>query len=80
MPGRTFEIARTGGMGKRELKALLEGVTHANITVRNFPLTAPQLRRRLKLKDGGSNYLFATTDAGGRHVLILAHKAPPATT
>ena len=59
---------------------LLDGVTHANITVRNFPLTAPQLRRRLKLKDGGSNYLFATTDAGGRHVLILAHKAPPATT
>lgn len=80
VPGRAFEISRTGGMGKRELKALLEGVTHANIAVRNFPLTAPQLRRRLKLKDGGSNYLFATTDAGGRHVLILAHKAPPATT
>ena len=80
VPGRAFEIARTGGMGKRELKALLEGVTHANIAVRNFPLTAPQLRRRLKLKDGGNDYLFATTDAGGRHVLILAHKAPPATT
>lgn len=78
VPGRAFEIVRTGTMNKRELKALLAGVTHANIAVRNFPLTAPQLRKKLKLKDGGNDYLFATTDAGGRHVLILARKAPPA--
>ena len=65
---------RTGGMGKRELKALLEGVTHANITVRNFPLNVAELRKRLHLADGGPHYIFATTLADQRHILILCKK------
>lgn len=43
-------------MNKKELKQLLAGLTHANIAVRNFPLSVAQLRKKLKLKDGGNTY------------------------
>ena len=61
-------------MNKRELKQLLAGLTHANISVRNSPLTVAQLRKKLKLKDGGNTYLFATTDAQGRHLVLRTKK------
>ena len=57
-------------MNKRELRERLAGITKANIAVRNFPLSADALRKRLKLKDGGSCYLFATT-MQGRHVIFI---------
>nr|WP_217625100.1 SAM-dependent methyltransferase [Bifidobacterium sp. SO4] len=74
-PGRSFRIEGTATMNKRELKSLLEGLTHANIAVRNFPMPVAQLRRKLKLKDGGDTYLFATTDRSGRHIVLRTIKA-----
>lgn len=73
-PGRGFAIEAVGGMGKKELRRLLSGLDRANIAVRNFPLTAPQLRRKLKLVDGGDAYLFGTTMQGGAHVLFRTAK------
>ena len=46
----------------------------ANITVRNFPDTVQVLRKRLKLADGGENYIFATTVAKGDKVLVVCKK------
>lgn len=68
--GRVFEVERVFGMGKSELKAGLAGVAKANITVRNFPLTADALRKKLKLSDGGHVTLFATTVEDGSHVIV----------
>ncbi len=73
-PGRQFEIVRFSSMNKKELRKTLAGVERANITVRNFPMTVAELRKRLKLKDGGDVFLFATTLAQGEHVLIIAKK------
>ncbi len=73
-PGRQFEIVRFSSMNKKELRKTLSGVERANITVRNFPMTVAALRKRLKLKDGGDIYIFATTLAQGEHVLIIAKK------
>ena len=73
-PGRRFVIEKTTSMNKRELKAALDGINRANITVRNFPLSVAELRKRLKLKDGGDHYLFATTVAGNQHQLFLCRK------
>ena len=73
-PGRRFTIEKTTSMNKRELKAALAGIDRANITVRNFPLSVAELRKRLKLKDGGDLYLFATTIAGRQHQLFLCRK------
>lgn len=73
-PGRGFTIEAVGSMNKKDTKRLLNGVKQANIAVRNFPLTAPQLRKKLKLADGGTVYLFGTTMQGGGHVLLRTSK------
>ena len=73
-PGRRFSIEKTTSMNKRELKAALAGIDKANITVRNFPLSVAELRKRMKLKEGGDLYLFATTIAGHQHQLFLCRK------
>ena len=73
-PGRRFIIEKTTSMNKRELKAALDGIDRANITVRNFPMSVAELRKRLKLKDGGDLYLFATTIANNQHQLFLCRK------
>ena len=61
-------------MNKRELKAALEGIESANITVRNFPMSVAELRKKLKLKDGGDVFIFATTVANEGHILFICHK------
>lgn len=73
-PGRQFIIKRTSSMNKRELKAALEGITKANLAVRNFPMSVAELRKRLKLKEGGDVYIFATTVAGEGHQLLVCRK------
>ena len=73
-PGRRFAIDTVTSFNKRQLKEALRDVTNANITVRNFPMTVAVLRKKLKLKDGGNTYIFATTTDGGEHVLLITHK------
>ncbi len=73
-PGRTFRISGTWGFSKQELRGLKSVVDRANLTVRNFPSTVADLRKRLKLKEGGDTYLFATTLSDGTHRLIGGRK------
>ena len=73
-PGRGFVIERITSMNKRELKESLAGITQANIAVRNFPMSAEELRRRLKLRDGGDIYIFATTIENAGHRLLICRK------
>ena len=73
-PGRRFRVLGVSGFGKKELKSLLDGMTKANLTVRNFPATVADLRKKLKLKEGGDRYLFATTLLGEEKVLVKAEK------
>ena len=73
-PGRAFQILATSSMNKKELKPALANISQANIAVRNFPLTAQQLRQKLKLRDGGDVYIFATTTADGGHKLFICRK------
>ena len=75
-PGRAFRITTVSTMNKQELKTKILPLRQANISVRNFPLTVAQLRQRLKLGEGGSNYLFATTLASGQRVLLVCEKTP----
>ncbi len=73
-PGRSFRIMATTTMNKRDLRQALGHLQRANIAVRNFPLTAEELRRRLKLADGGPDYIFATTLSNGDHIIMLCVK------
>ena len=73
-PGRAFSISAVTSMNKKELALALKGITRANIAVRNFPMSAQELRKRLRLADGGDCYIFATTSANGDHLLYLCRK------
>lgn len=61
-------------MNKKELKTVLAGVTKANVAVRNFPLTVAELRKRLRLGDGGDVYVFGTTCACGTRAVLVCSK------
>lgn len=74
-PGRRFEITTIFSLNKKDLKEHLSSVSQANITTRNFPLSVDEIRKRTKLKDGGDAYIFATTLADEKKVLILCKKA-----
>lgn len=73
-PGRCFQVIGFSGFGKKELRAFMKDVEKANLTVRNFPNTVAELRKKLKLKEGGDLYIFATTLANGEKVLIKGVK------
>ena len=74
-PGRSFRIIAISSFNKKELKRHLSGITKANIATRNFPLSVAELRKRLKLKDGGETYIFATSLSDESHVLLITEKA-----
>lgn len=71
-PGRIFCIEKVIPFDKRSLAPLFK--SQANLSVRNFPQTVSQLKSRLKLRDGGSHYLIATTITDHRHLLLDLHR------
>lgn len=73
-PGRKFKIEGISSFSGKEVKALLKGIDKANLTIRNFPSSVNDLRKKLKLKEGGDMYLFATTIWDNSKVLIKCSK------
>lgn len=73
-PGKCYEIIAVSTMNKKELRTALQGIEQANIATRNFPLSPDQLRKRLKLRDGGDVYIFATTTEDKQHMLYITKK------
>ena len=67
-PGRTFQIQGIIPFDKKSLAPLIK--TQANLSVRNFPESAPALQQRLKLRDGGSRYLIATTLSDNKKIIL----------
>lgn len=76
-PGRMFQVEAVCGFGKKELKILLADIKQANLTVRNFPASVNDLRKRLHLQEGGDTYLFATTLNPEEKVLIKCKRITP---
>ena len=74
-PGRAFVVESAMPFKEKAVKAALKGEKRMNVSVRNFKLTAEQLKNRLKLSDGGDRYLFGTTTASGEMVVIVCRKA-----
>ena len=69
-PGRSFEIKRVTKVQKKEI----QDIEKANLSMRNFPGNVAELRKKLKLKDGGDTYIFACTLNDNSKVLIVCNK------
>ncbi|MEW4922652.1 RsmD family RNA methyltransferase [Algibacter sp. 2305UL17-15] len=71
-PGRTFRIEKAISYNKKEINKLR--IKKANITTRNFPESVQNIRKKFKIKDGGENYLFFTTDLNNKKIVLIANK------
>lgn len=73
-PGRRFQIFQIiDNFSKINLKKMLPQKSY-NLTVRNFPESADNLKKNLKIRDGGNDYLFATTVEPEKHLLLCCRK------
>lgn len=72
-PGRKFEIKSIEKYDKKSVGKALN-TDKANITARNFPDSVEKIRKKLNLKEGGEDYLFATTDLLNKLIIIIARK------
>ncbi|MEN6619302.1 MAG: class I SAM-dependent methyltransferase [Rikenellaceae bacterium] len=72
-PGRSFMIKNRFDFNKETIKGLRKKFPKANISTRNFPLTPDELKKLLKIKDGGDAYIFGcTTSSGAKKILICS--------
>ena len=73
-PGRSFIIEQIIPFKSNELKHIKKEHPQINVSVRNFKLSAEELKNKLKVKDGGEKYLFGTTDCNNNAILIICSK------
>lgn len=73
--GRKFQIEQVCTLGKKDINKYLQGIKHANIATRNFPLSVAEIRKKTKLEDGGDIYIFATTLMNEKKSLLICKKA-----
>jgi hypothetical protein len=73
-PGRIFKVDSFSSLNKKELKNFLKNIAKANLTVRNFPTGVDELQKKLRIAGGGDVFLFATTLADGKRVLVKCYK------
>lgn len=74
-PGRKFEVIGTGTLGKGKRPETLKEVKRANITARNFPMKPEEIKKQLKVGDGGEDYIFAITAKDDKKTIIHCRKA-----
>ena len=75
-PGRSFKIDGVLDYNKAGI-ARITSLKKANITTRNFPLSVEELRKKMKLKDGGNSYCFFTTNMNNEKIILICSKIPP---
>lgn len=72
-PGRRFKIEKNIPFNKKIFAK--EKISKANVTTRNFPISVGEIRKKLKIKDGGDIYLFFTTDLNNIKIILVCVKA-----
>ncbi len=75
-PGRSFTIIDSLSYNEKEIKKYIKinGIAKANIARRDFKLSVNEIRKKLKLKDGGDIYLFFTSNFNRENIMIVTKK------
>lgn len=72
-PGRRFELIKVVSYNKKGIQEL--GLKKANITTRNFPDSVATIRKKFKIKEGGSSFLFFFQNCENSYQIALCDKA-----
>lgn len=76
-PGEYFSILEVLPFDKKTVKRFSANYPHINVAVRNFPLSAPQLAAKLKIREGGNCMAFGTTGPDGQKLLVITSMGLP---
>lgn len=71
-PGRRFQIENVAPFNKKAFAK--HRISKANVTTRNFPISVGDIRKKLKIKDGGDIYLFFTTNVKNEKAILICSK------
>ncbi len=71
-PGRVFKILSAHPYNKKSIAAL--NIEKANITIRNFPISVADIRKKYKITDGGELYLFFVKDLNNKLLILKCSK------
>ena len=72
-PGNIYEIIDIVKIDEKELKKTINN-ENANLKVRNLSIKTIELIKKLKIKDGGKYFVFATKLLDGKNRLIICNK------
>ncbi len=72
-PGRKFKLEKEISYSKKEITETIFN-TKANITLRNFPDTVENIRKKLKITEGGDLYYFFTTNKNEEKIVLICTK------
>lgn len=72
-PGRIFEINKVLDYTKSNMKVYFLN-QKMNVSIRNFPEKVDEIRKKWKIKDGGSIFSFFTTDLKNNKIALLCTK------
>lgn len=70
-PGEKFNILEILPSSKQTYKDFAKKYPKINVATRNFPLSAPELVKKLKVKEGGDKMVFGVTVSDGDKLLIV---------
>lgn len=76
-PGKVLQVVGVSTSNKKQLRTLTSDLTHANISVRNFPQSVATLRKSLRVLDGGTTTLYATSLSDRTHIVLRAQIVEP---
>lgn len=66
-PGRMLAVDDIAVLSDKRLRSLAG--TKSNVVCRNFPMSAADLKKRLKLTDGGDTFTYGVT-VGSKHLIL----------
>lgn len=71
-PGHVYRIVEVLDFDKRAVKELGKRYRMANVAVRNFPIQAPELEKKLNVKPGGDLKIFGLTTNIGKKLVVTS--------
>jgi hypothetical protein len=72
-PGRVFKIVDQFSYKKKEMENKLKN-SKINLSTRNFPETVNEIKSKWKIKDGGHQYCFMTTNHLNEKIVLIGEK------
>lgn len=70
-PGRVFKIKEIHRYDKTFIKTIHHRIPKANISIRNFPDTVANIRKRTKINDGGDTYMFFSQNHNNDKIVFI---------